>query len=75
MLPARKDAKAPSTVRSAVLSSLVTSVVSLAARCHSGGKTWEFVAMAGNRWNPISRDGYATFSVFPGDLRSSPNRI
>jgi hypothetical protein len=35
--------------------------------CHSGGKTWEFVAMAGNRWNPISGDGYATFSVFAGD--------
>ena len=54
---------------------MVDSVLSLPAGCHKGGQTWEFVAMAGNRWNPISREVYATFSVFAGDLRSSPNRI
>jgi hypothetical protein len=42
---------------------VVTSILPLTASCHNGGKTWKFVAMAGNRWNPISRDGYATFSV------------
>lgn len=47
----------------------------LTAGCHSGGKTWEFLIMAGNTWNPISRDNRASFSTFAGNSRSSPNRI
>jgi len=62
-----RRSKTPPTTGGVLESDGCFGSVRLTAGCHRVGKTWDFVSVAGNRWNPIPRDGCATFSLFTGD--------
>jgi hypothetical protein len=64
---AKVEKTPPTSMSTAFFLVAVFSSGTLTACCHSGGKTWKFLAKTGNRWNPTSRYGYATFSTFAGD--------